>query len=78
MENIGIILTEKVNVLNRLITAKDDHIKPLESRELRITPVSEDLEHFAIDKTPIHAITLWRVKTVALVVCHLGVILSAQ
>lgn len=46
MENIGIILEEKLNALKQLITVKDDYIKALESRELRITPISEEWGQF--------------------------------
>lgn len=52
VENIGIILAEKVNALNRLIAVKEDHIKVLESRELRITPVSEYLGRSTVEQTP--------------------------
>lgn len=52
VENIGITLVEKVNSLNRLITMKDDHMKALENRELRINPFSEELGHSTAEKTP--------------------------
>lgn len=52
VKNIGIVLAEKVYTFNRLVAAKEEHIRVLESRELRTTPASEVLGNSTIGQTP--------------------------